>query len=505
MGTRWRAPAAVAARRRPDAAEAPTGRIDAGAVLDEVDRCGSWVRVQTPDDQHWWIDGRRLEALQPPAPADPPPPTPEAPAPPAPTDPPRPTPTTRHWNRLAVVGTVFVGLAAVVAGVVILTTRDDPPKPPTALTHVITLDVTPELVASMRWGWRESALVSNGDTASILESLGDRLGLTYFSDDGSGSGGVILDLRQLYPGESSGHGDLGLPDVVGITGFGDDLIVVYGDGTAERWHAWSDRRDPVRLPLREGTTCCAGAMAMSGVGNWAVLVPVGPDGRSDSVWIVDVDDGDVTGVELPVAGIVRDVVGHTAVFVALDTGLVAIDHDRDGDCQLVLGTWDLSASKLFLSDPPGAAHRVIALDSDAATITVFDGSGYVSTYDGCRVGRRPVALGTVDLESAVGRPLSLGASLADIDEVAYVLTTEGELLIVDISEPTIVRNDRHMGTIAGLGADDGTTNRLAIVRATTRWPAFVVVAEPDADRLWVISDGDGSAPVETIDLRRGSR
>jgi hypothetical protein len=129
----------------------------------------------------------------------------------------------------------------------------------------------------------------------------------------------------------------------------------------------------------------------------------------------------------------------------------------------------------------------------------------VYTTGACRAGDAPEALGTVDLASAAGRPLSLGASLAAVDQIAYVLTTSGELVIVDVSEPTVVRNDRYVDTVEGLVSDDGTSNRLAVIQTVSDRPARVLVADPEFDGFWVIGEGNEGTTVETIDLRQGSR
>ena len=87
---RWTASEALPGRERPDADEDPSGRVEAGSALIELERVGGWVRVETPQGRRLWIDGRRLVAAAPisqPPPAEPPsavnaPPDPIAPPPP---------------------------------------------------------------------------------------------------------------------------------------------------------------------------------------------------------------------------------------------------------------------------------------------------------------------------------------------------------------------------------------------------------------------------------------
>jgi len=63
----WTAAQALPGRDRPDASEAPSGQLDAGVILVELERLGLWVRVETPEQKRFWVDGRRL--LAPPVPA----------------------------------------------------------------------------------------------------------------------------------------------------------------------------------------------------------------------------------------------------------------------------------------------------------------------------------------------------------------------------------------------------------------------------------------------------
>ena len=57
---RWTVTDALPGRERPDAAEAPSGRLDAGTEVTELERLGLWVRVETADEARYWVDGRRL-------------------------------------------------------------------------------------------------------------------------------------------------------------------------------------------------------------------------------------------------------------------------------------------------------------------------------------------------------------------------------------------------------------------------------------------------------------
>lgn len=75
---RWTAAEALPGRDRPDASEKPSGRVEAGSVLIELERLGLWIRVGTPDDKRFWVDGRRLQAVAAaPEPDRPPPQTPQ--------------------------------------------------------------------------------------------------------------------------------------------------------------------------------------------------------------------------------------------------------------------------------------------------------------------------------------------------------------------------------------------------------------------------------------------
>jgi hypothetical protein len=196
------------------------------------------------------------------------------------------------------------------------------------------------------------------------------------------------------------------------------------------------------------------------------------------------------------------VVVGDVVFVGMDTGLVAVGA-RDG-CSAVLGEWDLSVSALAVASWPDAGYRVLALDPDAEAVTVLDPLGYVDTTDGCRPGARPQVLGTVDAASVAGRPLSLGASFAAVGTAAYLLTTEGDLVILDLDEPTVPRSDRLLGTLTGFEADPGVLPRMAVLQPDRDGQAWVLVSEPLADRLSVIGPEEPEGGPETVDLRSPS-
>jgi Bacterial SH3 domain len=66
---RWTVTETLPGRERPDAAETPSGRVEAGSRLLELERLGLWVRVETPDQGRFWVDGRRLVEIAP-APGD---------------------------------------------------------------------------------------------------------------------------------------------------------------------------------------------------------------------------------------------------------------------------------------------------------------------------------------------------------------------------------------------------------------------------------------------------
>lgn len=63
--TKWIAVDVLPGRERPDSAEPPSSRIEAGTVLSELERLGQWVHVETPQGKHLWVDGRRLQAAVP--------------------------------------------------------------------------------------------------------------------------------------------------------------------------------------------------------------------------------------------------------------------------------------------------------------------------------------------------------------------------------------------------------------------------------------------------------
>jgi hypothetical protein len=63
--SRWTAAEALPGRDSPNASEAPSGRVEAGNILIELERRGLWVQVETPQGKHLWVDGRRLQTAAP--------------------------------------------------------------------------------------------------------------------------------------------------------------------------------------------------------------------------------------------------------------------------------------------------------------------------------------------------------------------------------------------------------------------------------------------------------
>jgi hypothetical protein len=98
--------------------------------------------------------------------------------------------------------------------------------------------------------------------------------------------------------------------------------------------------------------------------------------------------------------------------------------------------------------------------------------------------------------------------MASVGGVAYVLTTSGELLVIDAVEPTATRRDRLLRRLPGLGLADGGERIVAldayfdprIGPNPNEFEPIVLVADPAGERLWWIEGDDEADPLRVIDL-----
>jgi hypothetical protein len=390
-------------------------------------------------------------------------------------------------------GAATVAAIALVGGVVLGVRSGPPPEPPTALAAVVYLDAAPE---HLTWNREETSEIWFRDGESLI-------GLTGCCTPADWSlRGSDVDMDGV---------DAVTRGVVGSMAW--DTVAAYRDGRVVLTELGEDDSRMVQVPAHDRALGFSAVIATNeswGRSYHAFVFPVDENGRTASMLAVEFNSGTVSEVALPVEGTVRDAVSYgMTVFVALDSVLVAVGGDLDdSSCWVQHGVWELPASALWLASWPVPGEdvvlpRLLALDPAAASVTAFEPFGGVTVDGGCRAMRSPDPLGSVDLRSAAGRDLVLGPSLVAVDEVAYVLTTDDELVMVDVAEPTLVRDDRYLGTVPGLDGAHGADNRLAVHRSWREGTAHVLVAAPEHGAFWVIGEADGSTSVETVHLREG--
>jgi hypothetical protein len=381
-----------------------------------------------------------------------------------------------------VLAAAAIATLAIVVGVALVLTGGQPAGPPTVLTHLLLVDVAPERLAATPDG-ADKVWYTDGRSLASLSGYAEWAAVGRTHDDA--------------PLDAAG--------AVALAAAPWELFIAYRDGEVAHWDVLDDEVVTVRVPAPDGGAILAPVIAA----DWrsAFVFPVEADGRTETMVVVDLEAEATSTVALPFAGTVRDAtVAFGTVFVALDEGLVAVGAGRLDSagvpaCWEVLGSWGLSASALTQAIWPEGGLRLLALDPTATTITVFDPDGSVDA-DCSRVVSAPAALGSVDVAAVAGRPLEVGVSLAAVEEVAYVLTSDG-LVLVDVADPDVARADRHRGTISGLEGGSGSSDRLVVVQAVATEPARVLVAGPAERVFWVIGPGEVDTPVATIDLRRG--
>lgn len=500
---------AIAARAHPDPTEAPSGRIEAGTELAELERMGDWVRVETPSGARWWVDGRRLVSVAlPPEPVEPslpvvppsaepsaPPPPPQPPAEPGAEVQPREAPPEpgRRRPRLLVGVLVLAVLLAGVGAVMLLTSTG--PETPRVLRGWFALDAAPDIAVS---GDFDSAVYLLSNEAIII---GDHW---FAADDFSLGTGQLPEVGEVIAAVGLSSDRVAVltdqPAVVtvtilgqpGITANGADEIAAVGPGAVVL----------ERYPLPAGDY--AAAIAGYDFPDDTVFVFPESGGRSNSFLRLDLDSGTID--EHPLAETVEVVsalhhaynhlyVGHTAgVLVHLwdneyESGAVWECPMRSFE----MGNPTLAAVTLRREGAEGLLDWVVALDRDRSTLTVIDGEGGdFEPICGDGFARSPYVMGSIDL----GRPVGADARVAagfDLD-AAYVLTDSGDLLIVDLGNPAEPRNDR-ITVIPGLGSAPSADIALYSTGSSNVYHAFVV----DGQRLWWIAP-DGPEGRDQLDL-----
>lgn len=496
MPTRFLIQSPLAARTKPDAAEAPAGRIEAGTELTEVERRGGWVQVETPSGDRWWVDGRRLTTISPPSAEAPAPPTsPETPvAPPVPMPPPgreqaggtpgQPETGPRRRFPRVLVGVVVVAVLLAGLGAVLLTRGSDA-RTPRVLQGWFALDQAPRVVTSGATDNGVFLLSDGAVTVGMNVGVSDRF--TLATEEVPDLDGVVA---------AVGHG----PGVAALTE--EPAIVTLSP---------SDPPSPgsaveavARVPLPDGYY----APVIASDGLRAFVFPE-TDGRSDSFLSVDLTSGRIDEHVLGETVEVVSAVEHFEYLYIGHTGGVLIYY-WDGSCgqpvtSLALGNPALAAVQ---KEWEGRRHSVVALDRERDLLTIIDWEGERAPLDTCG-GSYPVpyVIGTIDL--AVDHPLDtvdrvrVGAEarVATTMYAAYVATGNGDLVVIDLRDPTDPGRDR-ITIIPGLSP--GTAAGVAVYSdfGSSLHHAFVA----DGSRLWWIApdgpEGSNQLDLATAEVRR---
>ncbi len=88
-------------------------------------------------------------------------------------------------------------------------------------------------------------------------------------------------------------------------------------------------------------------------------------------------------------------------------------------------------------------------------------------------------------------------SLAAVGPYAYVITSEGELFVVDVT-PDLTMQDRLIGSIDGLGSSGNGPRLIRLEFDWGRPNGGVFVADPSRQRLWWIAWGIGDGRDDEI-------
>lgn len=464
MADRWTVTDPLPGRHQPDGAERPPGRIEPGTLLIELDRLGAWVRVETPGGRRWWVDGRRLQAVD----VSPTKRTVVIPAAAAPAEPDQAgaplVASSRRWP-LPLVAIVVAATALLVAGAVMLRgSVPDPPTavnvaPPTVLRGTVPLHFKPyvvgvqipapgtfymagtRLMTGVRL-WDDTITLSTFDTSTILDAVAAVL-----------TGPVALTFRP-------------------------EIILFDHDTGVEV--------DGVALP---DAKCCANVLAGNNDGQIVAFPERG--GRSDAYWEIDLEEGTWGEYPLPAPITVTSAITYDAIlYVGHTNGLIAIS--RFDDCRGEIASWDVPTAALSIAVLDSGA-RVSALDIQNQVIAVVDHPSMLYLVEGCGPRRVPRLQGIVDLKDVVGGAVTAyQPALATVGTAAYVIDREGLIHVVDIGTPSA---DVESRLIENLLIPDSPTRgaSLAALRDGTSdlWSVFVI--DRDGSRMsWIASTGDES-------------
>ncbi len=474
---RWIVVDALPGRQNPDAAEQPAGQVDPDTLVVEIDRLGAWVRVDTPDGQRWWVDGRRLqeapesepppEATSPPEAEPPPEVEPQAGAEPPPPPPPSPV-SARRWPR-SLLAVAAVAAVLLVGGAVVMLAGET--GPPTVLRGSVLVDFSPTVLESK--GFHDS-----GSTFGYAAGDGTVVGVFVFD------GEVSIDPHEgsePIQAVALTNTDVGAAALTAAS-----QIVAFDTGSGEVTAV-------VQLPA----DCCASVLLQKGNGRLVVFPE--RSGRSEAYWEVDLEQGtwDEYSLATPIS-VTAAVELDGLLYAGHTTGLTVLS--LHPDCRQEIASYDIPtvALSLVLTDE---VISINALDIEGRAIAVVDPLGPSRDVGGCGFMKVPELLGVIGLDEEIGlNPSGYQPTLATVGTTAYVIDRQGFVSVVDITMPIDAVDDRALGLIpiSNPRPPDGASLASLLDVESGLWS--VLVADPAGNRLWWIASTGEHSPSQTFDL-----
>lgn len=481
-------PGDIPARDRPDPSIPPTERIAEGTEVLEAERLGVWARVLTQDGRELWVDSRRLipldadegmtgsfpqpeqeaisvVATNPPAipVAGPPATAVEADPTSPPSDGPGDRPPRRKWRSrpwaVAVAAIVLVTvIGAVVLAVVGNANSTYVKDPPTVIKGWIDLGFEP--VSVLPWAPFDAYVFGEDRVLGIRPTREEPAKVTSLQGSTFGLGGglnprgvaegtigeiVILDgsdrliaVDTLFPygqKEMSLSADVA-PLIVDGSGLFADVVVLFE----------LEGQLATKMLVHDAET-------LKLVGEYSL--PNAVNVAAVETWVSDL------------------YVGHTEGLMVLE----ARDLDEAAP--------SLKRSFVF---PTVALAQGWTLDDGAPVVLALDAVGEAILV--LRPGYQVETIAEIDLVAATGGNHNYDWSLAAVGPYAYVITSEGELFVVDVT-PDLTMQDRLIGSIDGLGSSGDGPRLIRLEFDWGRPNGGVFVADSGRRRLWWIAWGIG--------------
>lgn len=473
----WTASEAMPGREHPDASKPPSGRVEAGSVLIELERVGGWIRVESPQGQRFWVDGRRLVAaasVPRPSPAEPStpvtsPPDLIAPPPPVPTPPPEVSRSaaaaSKGRRRLPLLLLAATAGAVVLIAASLLLFRSDSGFP-TVLRGYVPLEFQPtELGRGVVRS--DSFYLSEGETLAGITLSKDEITVTPLSTSGTD--------------ELAALSSVGLRPAAIASGSSVLLLEAFTTGM----------KGSVTLPSDD---CCANSLV--GTDNGVIVFPE-ESGRSDSYLEYDKYRDSWRQTTLPRAVAVTSVLFFDGfLYVGHTDGLLAVS-PYDG-CSDPVNIWDRPTAALAVSNLDQVRPIIGALDITTDWIAMIDpGITFYHEVTDCNGVKAPELEAIVDIGGLGADPVSYQPTLALLGSMAYVIDADGKVYVADVGS---AEADLHRAIQLPGGPGVG-----ASLVAVPDWLSgesglwSVFVTDPAGERLWWIATGGNESPLEPIE------